>query len=73
MSPNLLAVFSLILPIFFKKSLPYFKKYLPDNPNQRSAHKIANQEEEVLFLFLWEYILLLSGNIIPIYCIPFLL
>ena len=68
----ILALFSLIITFFFlKKSLPYFKKYLLDNPNQRSSHKVAKPRGGGIgFVFVGSIFCLLSGNIIPLYCVP---
>ena len=68
----ILAIFSFVITYFsFEKSIPFLKIYLIDKPNKRSSHQYAKPTGGgILFVFIGSLFCLLSGNRIPLYCIP---
>ena len=72
MNPYIASLVSLIITFFFlKRSLPYFKKYLVDKPNQRSSHnKPKPSGGGIIFVLIGSFFCFLCGNNIPLYCIP---
>ena len=73
---NLNLFISIFFSTFFsfiitKTTLPFFRKYLLDNPNYRSSHIVPTPKGGgIIFTLVGSIFSIISGNNLPLFCIP---